>query len=89
MIMSKRVCKNCKWFNFKVSGENDAYGECLNKKVDTYIPFGKTDIMKYVKGESSEEIINNSLRISEKLSKYVGVYFNEETFGCIHFEKKK
>lgn len=86
--MKNNTCRNCKFFNFKVSGEDVSYGECLNKKVDTYISFGKADIGDLVKGDTIEERVENIHKINDKLKKYTPVYFNEKTFGCIHFKQK-
>jgi hypothetical protein len=85
---TKPVCRNCKWYNFKVDGGDGAYGECLNKKVDHYISL-RGDIGNFVKGETTNEGADNFNNVVNTMHKHSNVWFNEDTFGCIHFEKQK
>ncbi|PCI28136.1 hypothetical protein COB55_04470 [Candidatus Wolfebacteria bacterium] len=85
----KNTCKNCKFFNYKTDDDKgNCYGECLNPKVDTYVSI-RGDIGKHVKGDTLDERVDNFISAENIHSKHSRIYFNEETFGCIHFEKDK
>lgn len=77
--MVQKLCRTCRHWNFKVSTEK-AWGRCLNEKVhgSTYI---SAQIPQDIK--SVEEFHNWRKWVTE----YCEIYFEENTFGCIHYEQ--
>ncbi len=76
MTQLKKVCKNCTHFNWKLSGPQHHWGECLSPDVLPMIRLS----LKLVELDTEQRAdVNN----------YARVQFDEESFGCIHFEAKE
>lgn len=65
-------CKTCKHFSWKLS-TNRNWGECLNPKVIamTRISFRHIEVTPQLRKE---------------INTYARIQFDEDEFGCIHFE---
>jgi hypothetical protein len=75
--MNLPTCKTCDHWDFKVETDK-AWGRCSNKKVSnsTYISLR----MPSNTGWSKDQIYE----IREYVRKETEIYFEENTFGCIH-----
>lgn len=76
--MTEHICANCCWWNFKVSAEK-SFGECLNPKVGDNI---------HISWSLVHEIYELPEEVRTAIKQYARVYFEEDNFGCIHFEEK-
>ena len=66
-----QICKDCRYFNFKSSGDK-SWGQCLN-------PF----VVEATRVSLTHVDINPAQR--EEVKIYARIYFDENSFGCIHF----
>ncbi len=69
-------CKNCSHFNFKVSGTNGNFGECLNPKNEQAmkISMAKCDITH---------------KDREEVNEYGYILLNEDVMSCSNFESRE
>lgn len=78
------TCKDCRHFNWKLSLSRN-WGECLNPQAIMRISLKLTDWGKVEGIETLEQY----KAIQREVAKYARVQFEEETFGCIHFEESQ
>jgi hypothetical protein len=78
--MPDKTCETCRYFNFKVSGEDSiAWGNCLSEEVQgsQYISLSLVhEIFEHPEPEKLREAIRNYARIE----------YREDIFGCRFWE---
>ncbi len=75
------ICKNCKHFNWKLSGTKN-WGECLNPKVVMRISFRLVNLENISAIKTPAEY----KKAQDEIANYARIQLEEDTFGCIHFD---
>ncbi len=82
MCKIKGTCKDCDWFNWKVTTDK-SYGECINPKNGDekamYVSATKLDFEKF--GADIHVV-------REEIKNYAVIMFDEDIMGCVNFEPR-